>query len=381
MDWKADLEQLREELPLLHNSLFHNISREEFDRKIDALKATDKGMTPHRVVVEFAKLIALIGDAHTTLEVPRSKMLPLKFYCFDEGVYIIAAGAGQEELIHRRVLEIDGIPMEEVIHLLTEMIPHENFQFVKAQLPGHLASADILYGIGIAKSVEAVELTVEEESGQRYKTLLSSIAFSAWETLEPAPTFSVTEEELPLYRRNARLNYWSAIMEDGQTLYVKYNKCKTMEAYPFPEFVEGLKKILTNQPVLSKIVIDFRNNSGGDSELFRPFLEWLGKWEKEKPGASIVTIVGRDTFSSALLNVYVLKFNTKSIFIGEPTGGKPNCYGEVGYFKLNESGLAVRYSTKYYYLIDDYTWDSFYPEVTNPVSIRDYLGNRDSNQF
>ena len=116
--------------------------------------------------------------------------------------------------------------------------------------------------------------------------------------------------------------------------------------------------------------------------MLRPFIDWLSDFqrirnENTKQVFKIFVIVGRDTFSSALLNVYQLKFKTKAIFIGEATGGKPDCYGEVNYFKLRESGLSVRYSTRYYYLIEEYLQDSFYPEISCSVSIRDYLENRD----
>ena len=40
--------------------------------------------------------------------------------------------------------------------------------------------------------------------------------------------------------------------------------------------------------------------------------------------------------------------DTEAIFIGEPTGGRPNHFGEVKSFNLPNSGLSVRYSTKYF---------------------------------
>jgi len=133
---------------------------------------------------------------------------------------------------------------------------------------------------------------------------------------------------------------------------------------------------------IESIVLDYRNNNGGNSELFKPFIEWLSDFQKERNENSkqlfkIFVIVGRDTFSSALLNVYLLKFKTKAIFVGEATGGKPNCYGEVKYFRLRESGLSVRYSTRYYYIIEEYWQDSFYPDINFSVSFSDYLEGRD----
>jgi hypothetical protein len=39
--------------------------------------------------------------------------------------------------------------------------------------------------------------------------------------------------------------------------------------------------------------------------------------------------------------------------VGEATGGEPNHYGEVKQFKLPNSGITVRYSTKYFHWLDE----------------------------
>lgn len=55
----------------------------------------------------------------------------------------------------------------------------------------------------------------------------------------------------------------------------------------------------------------------------------LGLRESDKinqPGKLFV-IIGRSTFSAAMFLVGDLEEHTRAIFIGEPTGGKPNHFG------------------------------------------------------
>ncbi len=87
-------------------------------------------------------------------------------------------------------------------------------------------------------------------------------------------------------------------------------------------------------------------------------------------------IVGRKTFSSAILNSLDFKNYTKAIFVGEPTGGRPNHYGEVKSFSLPNSGLKVRYSTKYFThsKTDD---NSFYPDHEITTRFEDYKNGID----
>lgn len=88
---------------------------------------------------------------------------------------------------------------------------------------------------------------------------------------------------------------------------------------------------------------------------------------------NLYVITGRETFSSALLNLYSLKSKTNAIFIGEPTGGKPNCYGEVGKFKLKNFGITICYSTRYYDIIENDKLLSFVPDINLEVSVESFI--------
>lgn len=87
---------------------------------------------------------------------------------------------------------------------------------------------------------------------------------------------------------------------------------------------------------------------------------------------NLKVIIGRETFSSALLNAYEFKFDTNAEIIGEPSGGKPNCYGEILKFTLPNSRFIVNYSTRYYKLIEDDTILALYPDINIQESISDY---------
>jgi translation elongation factor P/translation initiation factor 5A len=90
-----------------------------------------------------------------------------------------------------------------------------------------------------------------------------------------------------------------------------------------------------------------RNNSGGDSSILNPFLDKLKKNYLNKKDSSYV-FIGRNTFSSALMNAVNLKINYRSILIGESTSANVNHYGETDGFRLPNSKIIVGYSTKYW---------------------------------
>jgi hypothetical protein len=87
-------------------------------------------------------------------------------------------------------------------------------------------------------------------------------------------------------------------------------------------------------------------------------------------------IIGRQTFSSAVGNATQFKGSTNSILVGEPTGGKPNSYGEVLNFTLPNSGVMVQYSTKYITKTSENPI-SLFPDYDVEISLQDYAQGKD----
>jgi C-terminal processing protease CtpA/Prc len=88
-------------------------------------------------------------------------------------------------------------------------------------------------------------------------------------------------------------------------------------------------------------------------------------------------VINRGTFSSAMLNAIQLDDQTNATLLGEPTGGKPNSYGEILSFPLPHFGLSVVYSTKYFELRPGSDAPSVFPHVAIPLTASDYFAGID----
>lgn len=80
MNWISDINQLAEDLPKLHNNFFLNFAEKDFYERVEKLKSLEKDLNIYSMVVELSKLIALAGDAHTALEIPKNNILPMECY-------------------------------------------------------------------------------------------------------------------------------------------------------------------------------------------------------------------------------------------------------------------------------------------------------------
>jgi len=370
--WREDVDFLAKELPKKHKNLYHNISDSEFQAQIEKLKAKLPSMEQSEILVSLMKIIASVSDSHTTLGYRPQRALPLMLYWFKDGIAILNTTAEYKEILYGKITAIGNTSIEDVVAVLTAVIPHENLAQVKNKIPNFLTDTVILHSMKLIPSQEKASLTVLTGSGRTITLDMNPISFSS------KPEWLVdtsNESHVPLYLRNPQQFYWYEILSDSKALFFKYNSCKDSKDEPFGDFVKRLFEEADAKKV-EKIIIDLRHNGGGNSGIFAPFLAEIKKRPRFMQKGNIYVLIGRRTFSSAILNAIDLQKETPAIFVGEPTGGKPNHYGEVQMFVLPNSKIPVTYSIKYFKVIDGDP-DSLVPDILIERRLPDFLNRID----
>ena len=145
--WKQDLDFLGAELPKKHKNLYHNISETEFHTQIEELKAKLPSVNQNEIFVGLMRILASIGDSHTTLGYRPQQALPLMLYWFKDGIAILNTLAEYKEILYGKITALDGKAIEDVVATLAEVIPHENEAQVKNKIPNLLTDTVILQGM------------------------------------------------------------------------------------------------------------------------------------------------------------------------------------------------------------------------------------------
>ena len=368
-NWQEDIAWLASELPLRHLNLFHNLPEQTFLDFIRRLQADLPGCDDAMATTRLMAIVAAIGDAHTTVIPTVNHYLPFEFYWFAEGLHVVAARPGQQEWLAAKVAGVERMPIEEVVTALTSILAHENEAFVASLLPSYLAAADLLYGLEICDDPDHLQLSLQKPEGTASDLTVPTISPKDWAT-GLVRLGSPTAGQLPLYRQQPEQSIWFTPV-GSDSVYVQYNACREPSGTSMSEAGAALLGLIADLKP-EKVILDLRLNRGGDSTLLEPLIAELGR----RPARNFV-IIGRNTFSSALLNAYALKEQAGATVVGEPSGGKPNCYGEVKYLRLPHSKLQVRYSTKYYHLAQDDALPSLMPDLPCPVTLADYLAGFD----
>lgn len=190
---------------------------------------------------------------------------------------------------------------------------------------------------------------------------------------------SANKDSLPYCWSVRNTAFTKEFFDEGKILYVSYNQCVPVSyiqnngnlyTLHFEDFEEQIFSDLKNKRV-EKLIFDMRFNGGGNSIYVTNFVKKL-KMKKIDKKVEIYVIIGRSTFSSAILNTIDFEKNTSAITVGEETGGKPNHYGEIRSFILPSSKLKVIYSTKYFKNIDN-DISTIVPKIVIQSSFQDFI--------
>jgi hypothetical protein len=372
--WRSDLAYLVKELPARHNNAFTRVTRADFEKQAADLHSRIPNLSDMEIRAGILKLVAAIGDGHTNIQswghLAPMRVLPLGLYWFKDGIFVITATEPYRKLLGARLVRVGRMNIEDACHILSTLVPHENDSVLKVQLPNNfLTKPDLLRTMGIAAEGDRVHLELRSRTGAIIALDIPAIpANPPWERIR-----AFLGEE-PLYRKNALKAYWATTINHGSTVYFEYNSCANDPTLPFTEFRPTLKEML-NQSGVHRLVVDLRLNGGGNSAILAPWIGEIKSSALNKKG-SLFVIIGRSTFSSAILNAVGLRRDTAATLIGEPTAGKPNHFGEVRKFALPNSGIEVSYSTKYFRASDD-DGPSLMPDILVELTSADYLAGRD----
>lgn len=359
--WQSDVDQLIRELPKRHKNIYAHLSKAEFGRIAAELRAEAERGDAGRIRAAMLKLVASIGDAHTSMWAPGDgvQFFPVRIAWFRDGWYVISTHEDYRELAGRKITRIGHMPVDAAMEALRPYVPHENETWFRHIVPQYIMYTFLLHAAGITSSSDTAEFGFEG----------GGVAVRA---VVPGGSFSrvAATDHIPEHLKKRNISYWATLRDEGRTVYVQYNRCRDEREYPFSAFMTEVTR-LWSSPGVERVVVDLRWNGGGNSQVFQPFIREIRKTRFRR-----YVLIGPATFSSGVLNAWQLRKNARATLVGEPTGGKPNCYGDVRLLKLPNSGIEVAYSTKYFRLVPEDP-PSLMPDVTIGQTFADYMRGAD----
>lgn len=377
--WNADLDAYIAAVKQDHYVYRSQTLPSRFEALVTDLRKKIPSYSDQRMLFEFERLAAQLGDGHTYIlpwaaERVESKVIPLRFYQFDDGLFVIDANDVNAAWIGARVDRFGSLTSSEAMKKVAEYVSRDSEMGINWIGPLFLRFQGMMEVLNVTTNDQlTMELTLP--NGQVKKQAFEFVPVERMRGVPKLIPSKISHQNPPLYLKNVQQTYW--IKSLGQhSLYIQFNQVMNDPAESLSGFAARLGDSLrTLKP--TQLIIDVRHNNGGDATLLTPLLEELKSYRSRQPSARLVIITGRNTFSACQIFISLADVQVHPEFAGEPSSSKPNFVGEEHEVVLPYSGARGSISNRYHESIPGDKRKSIEIRIPVPLLSSLYFANRD----
>jgi Peptidase family S41 len=270
---------------------------------------------------------------------------PLEVLRFGNEYRVVAvAGDTDKRALGARIVKIGDMPFAKVRDLLLSLTPQdENPNLGPVVIEQTMTQGLYLHGRGIIPDRETASYTLADQRGKEFTIRVRGTKMAESKTWD----WTYVSREAPLYRKNPKERFWAEYLPESRTMYCNFRGYNTLEK-DTPGWME-----LVKSKTPDKVVIDLRQNGGGDFTLGQKFvIDPLRALPNVNQKGHLFVLISPYTFSAAMANAAQFRSTTAAILVGEPIGEKPNSFQEAREMRLPNSHLVARYSTLRYTFVD-----------------------------
>jgi len=387
----ADLDYLVERLKAIHRNPFLDEGEAGFLARVARIREDVGSMTDAGFLVAIMDLMGhRERDGHSgAWAMAQSGSLlhawPIWLWDFPDGLRVVAARDPYGDLVGARLTMVGGASIEDAKATVESLVPRDNESNLRGNLPIYLTLPEVAEELGLVQPGDP-GLTFELLDGSTREVTPEPLpieTFRDWifgvyggnypEALPP-------DEDGPLYLRHHDLAFWSEAITDPAGFYVGYNAVRpTSGSQRINGLANAVKAAAAEDPD-RPIVIDLRNNGGGDNTTYAPLRQAVEAVARDHPGL-ISLITGRATFSAAgnfVTDLLVGRERAGIRLVGESPGGGLDIYGDVVVVTLPASKIVVLISADFHDKAPPGdTRLAIPPDVAVEVSWADYVAGRD----
>lgn len=379
--WRTDIDYLESELKR-DNPPDYRIPA-EFFRRAEELKAAVPKLNDEQVAVGMGRVLNALDRGHTAIwfGAPGTraglnfKPLPIRLYAFPEGIFITEGKAENEDLAGAQVLRFGTATPAEALTALAENGSYESPEEVLWTSPQLLVRPGVLKGLGFIPRADEAELRLKLANGTvvtRTLHVAEEPPRTDWsERLNPPPGVKP-----PLFLAHITRNHWFEFLPEHDAAYVQLSNVLADGEETMPQFGLKVRQALSEKEV-HNLIVDLRHNNGGNTFTYIELLRTIVAFGT-KPGHAVYVLIGRNVYSACANLVTDLERLVRPVFLGEPTSGAGNQWGDESAFVLPYSGIMGSFSGVKWQL--SHPWDqrrSVVPQVPVQLTATAYFGAQD----
>lgn len=381
--WRGDLALLLAEIhhlaPAYRDAPLSTSTQAAAERLRDDIPQLDDA----QVYARLGQLIGTLHMGHTMLwgigpdgvaktgTKPVARELPVMFYAFPDGLYVVQADDAQRALLGKRLVAVDGVPAAEVFERVATATSFASPAEALWSVPVRISDLTLLQGLGIARKPGRARLTLASTDGRTQVVDVDGVAHAWRPRLPPPPSVAA-----PTFLAHESESHWMEDWPALATTYVQFNQVAADPDEDLAAFGLRLRRTLSTNGARN-VVVDLRHNNGGNTFTYVELLRTLVAFSADD-SHRVYALIGRDVYSAAANFSTDLERLAKPVFVGEATAMTGNQDGDEARVRLPWSGLSATVSGVHWQL--SHPWDkrtSIAPQVPVQLTARDYFAGRD----
>jgi hypothetical protein len=386
----ADLVYLVEQLKAIHPDPFLDEGEAGFMARVARIEAAAPSLTHAGFLVAVMDLMGhreRDGHSGAWAMAQPSRLLtawPVWLWDFPDGLRVVAAHDPYSSLVGARVTKVGHLAVVDARKAVEPLVPRDNASSLRANLPTYLLLPNVLGELGVLAPGDP-GLTLELPDGSVRAVTPEPMPIEAWRDWIFAryagdyPDGLPPDPDGPLHLRHRDMAFWSETLAVPAAIYVGYNVVSSTDGgRAIGDLATSIQAAADAHPPLP-VVVDLRNNGGGDNTTYRPLRTALETLAHDRPGR-VALLTGRSTFSAAGNFVTDLKVGPEGPgirLVGEAPGGGLDMYGDVRVVTLPNSRIVVLVSSRHHVRAPGDDRLAIEPDRPAEVSWADYVAGRD----
>jgi len=253
-EWRVDLNYLMDALIREHCNIFHSVSHERLDTAVRSLRRRLSGLAAHEIVIEMARLVALVGDGHTCLpldESPRFRRYPLRIYHFADGLFVQGSASEHADVVGAQLLAIGDLPAIEAYDAMRPLISRDNEMGVRTAAPVLLTIPEVLHACGVLDDPERASFVVQQPGGKQLTCILRPVETPFPDLIDARDGAAAP----PLWLQRPPEQNWCKYLSDAGALYVQYSQVRDGHDERLEMFFDRVF-VLIEREAVGRLILD-----------------------------------------------------------------------------------------------------------------------------
>jgi hypothetical protein len=222
---------------------------------------------------------ALLNDGHTTLlpDYDENLVYPFLFFIDNDKMYLRGVNKEYEASIGKQINQINGRPIFEVLNSFRKIISSDNEIRFLYNVNNSMSSYTMWKNNPFCLPDSSLSLTFTDNTNiSLYPIPVNQIS---WALQQP-------KDQINSIRENTKQSYLYKLLPEQGICYLQFNACYDQNPR-FDTFLKEMFQTIESQKI-KNLVIDVRNNGGGNSLLCDVLLSWLKPVKEIKNGTSSI---------------------------------------------------------------------------------------------